>query len=404
MSAVDEVAALPGGAAVTELIKQVDSANPQALTDLLGGWRKTSTGLTDASGALTRLSADQESVLKGEFADKWRDYLGSTSKASLTLSQSLQEAQGVLAQTAAVLEGARNWAKSRCEWLLSTAKAIPAGNGRDAAIKTLCDETAVEVKQVLATYSAQLKIALDVLRRIAGQSKPFSSLKLPGMPIPLQRKVVMPQDQKSALIPGTTGGVVGGKLGNVVNKQATPPSAPAPAPAPPPGKPVQHKPVTSTDGPPGGGGSGGGSGGSGGSHGSGGSGGSGGSSGAPSGMPSGQVGDWIREALEVLRQNGVNVDNINPADLMQMIQHESSGNPHAVNGWDSNAAAGTPSKGLMQTIDPTFNAYKVPGHDDIWNPVDNIVAAVRYAIARYGSISNVPGVVQVHNGGSYVGY
>jgi SLT domain-containing protein len=46
----------------------------------------------------------------------------------------------------------------------------------------------------------------------------------------------------------------------------------------------------------------------------------------------------------------------------------------------------------------------VPGHDDIFNPVDNIIAGVRYAISRYGSISNVPGVVKVHNGGSYVGY
>ena len=71
---------------------------------------------------------------------------------------------------------------------------------------------------------------------------------------------------------------------------------------------------------------------------------------------------------------------------------------------NSNADAGHPSKGLMQTIDSTFNSYKLPGHDNIYNPVDNIVAGVRYALSRYGSIGNVPGIVAVHSGRAYVGY
>jgi SLT domain-containing protein len=58
----------------------------------------------------------------------------------------------------------------------------------------------------------------------------------------------------------------------------------------------------------------------------------------------------------------------------------------------------------MQTIDSTFDQYKAPGHGDIYNPVDNIVAGVRYAISRYGSLSNVPGIKAIANGGSYVGY
>jgi SLT domain-containing protein len=58
----------------------------------------------------------------------------------------------------------------------------------------------------------------------------------------------------------------------------------------------------------------------------------------------------------------------------------------------------------MQTIDSTFNSYALAGHTDIWNPVDNIVAGVRYALSRYGSLDAVPGVAAVHSGGSYVGY
>lgn len=118
----------------------------------------------------------------------------------------------------------------------------------------------------------------------------------------------------------------------------------------------------------------------------------------------GQVGQWIAEAQAVLKAHGVPLSKMNPRDIAIIIKHESGGNPRAINNWDSNAAAGHPSEGLMQTIGPTFNSYKLPGHGQILNPVDNIIAGVRYAIARYGSISNVPGVRAVHAGGSYVGY
>jgi hypothetical protein len=120
--------------------------------------------------------------------------------------------------------------------------------------------------------------------------------------------------------------------------------------------------------------------------------------------PQGQVAEWIRQAIEILRAEGYPVDKMNPNDIWMIIQHESGGNPEAINNWDSNAARGTPSKGLMQTIDPTFNSHALPGHHDIYNPVDNIIAGVRYAIERYGSVSNVPGVVGVKDGGGYRGY
>jgi hypothetical protein len=129
------------------------------------------------------------------------------------------------------------------------------------------------------------------------------------------------------------------------------------------------------------------------------------SSGPPPGdMPSGDVEKWIEEAIQILLSMGIPADKIDKKAIAMIIQHESGGNPHAINLTDSNAAAGHPSKGLMQTIDGTFNEWAAPGHNDVWNPVDNIVAGVRYAINRYGSLDNVPGVKAVNNGGSYVGY
>lgn len=128
------------------------------------------------------------------------------------------------------------------------------------------------------------------------------------------------------------------------------------------------------------------------------------SSSGPGGGPPGKVGDWIRQATAILAKHGVPVDKMDPDDIAKIIDHESGGDPDATNGWDSNAAKGTPSIGLMQTIGPTFAAHKLPGHGDIHDPVDNIIAGVRYAIARYGSMSKVPGIQALAHGHGYVGY
>jgi cell wall-associated NlpC family hydrolase/SLT domain-containing protein len=120
----------------------------------------------------------------------------------------------------------------------------------------------------------------------------------------------------------------------------------------------------------------------------------------PTNMPSGNVKKWIKTALGILHQDTSHNESI----VNTMIQFESSGNPHAINRTDSNARAGTPSKGIMQVIDPTFARWSIKGHKDIWNPVDNIIAGVRYEEGRYHSLDNAPGIKSMANGGKYKGY
>jgi len=117
-----------------------------------------------------------------------------------------------------------------------------------------------------------------------------------------------------------------------------------------------------------------------------------------------EVEGWIKDAIKVLQANGTNIDNNSVDEIYTIIIKESNGNPNAVNNWDSNAMRGTPSKGLMQCIDPTFNAYKLAGYDNILAPVDNIIAGVRYTYARYGGFQNHPGLVSMGLGGGYRGY
>ncbi|WP_328410229.1 transglycosylase SLT domain-containing protein [Nocardia sp. NBC_00403] len=96
---------------------------------------------------------------------------------------------------------------------------------------------------------------------------------------------------------------------------------------------------------------------------------------------------WILQALDIMHARNIpgSYDGI-----YRNVMRESGGDPHAINLWDSNAAAGIPSKGLLQVIDPTFNSYHVDGTPfDIWDPVANITAACNYAANRYGSMDNV---------------
>lgn len=81
--------------------------------------------------------------------------------------------------------------------------------------------------------------------------------------------------------------------------------------------------------------------------------------------------------------------------VLRRMNQESSGDPKAINLWDSNARAGHPSKGLMQVIDSTFGTFRDKGlPNDIWNPMANVVASMRYAKSTYGSLAtafNRPG-------------
>lgn len=99
------------------------------------------------------------------------------------------------------------------------------------------------------------------------------------------------------------------------------------------------------------------------------------------------VEQWRSLATKALQLTGqYSAANLNR--LLYQMNTESSGNPNAINLWDSNAKRGTPSKGLMQVIDPTFRAYAMaPYNKNIWDPLSNMIASIRYAVSRYGSLS-----------------
>jgi hypothetical protein len=108
------------------------------------------------------------------------------------------------------------------------------------------------------------------------------------------------------------------------------------------------------------------------------------SSGTPSSfVPGAGVSQWKQDVDTGLQRNGLptSLDN----QVLHQMETESSGNPNAINNWDSNAKAGHPSQGLMQEIPSTFETHRLPGDaDNIDDPQANIDSAIGYAKGTYG--------------------
>lgn len=86
---------------------------------------------------------------------------------------------------------------------------------------------------------------------------------------------------------------------------------------------------------------------------------------------------YVVRALDMLHLSSSLVGRV-----LKQIQTESGGNPKALGG-DDGLSDGR-AMGLMQVKPPTFAAYKLPGHDNIWNGFDNLLAGLNYARHRYG--------------------
>lgn len=84
--------------------------------------------------------------------------------------------------------------------------------------------------------------------------------------------------------------------------------------------------------------------------------------------------------------------------LALLVGYESGGNPAAKS---PASVDGQHASGLLQMLPGTFERYAPPGYGDIWNPIDNALAAIRYIQAAYGAPWNIPGI---RSASTYRGY
>ncbi|HWM05734.1 MAG TPA: transglycosylase SLT domain-containing protein [Actinophytocola sp.] len=386
MTAADTLARYAGGEAVATAAAKVADADSATITTAATRLTEAATNAGTHGRAVASGVTGLDTAWEGTSADAFVAYLGRFAKAGTDISTAMTEAAGALDDVAGAIDDAKTYVSNRCDqaireinrWLDDHPQATQPQV--DDYTTGICAEVAGDIDTHLDGTEQTLSAALGTINGAKTPASTFSALGEPDT------QPFTPQP------------------GQAVEWIPTPPAETQPAGTDQPGQPGQPgqpaaNPTPGNGGAPESSGGGGGGGGGAASY-------AGPASGGPpvGGPPPGNVQEWIRQAIEILRQNGINVTEADAQRIWQIIQHESGGNPHAINNWDSNAAKGTPSKGLMQTIDPTFDSYKLPGQGDIWNPVHNICAGVNYAVSRYGSLANVPGIRATEGGGGYVGY
>ena len=95
-----------------------------------------------------------------------------------------------------------------------------------------------------------------------------------------------------------------------------------------------------------------------------------------------KFGGIVKQALNILNIKSSIGDWVRT--MTRQAMHESTLNPQARNDSAAGRAAGGP-KGILQVVDGTFAAYKHPGRNDVFNPLDNTLASIKYVIDRYGN-------------------
>jgi phage-related minor tail protein len=110
-----------------------------------------------------------------------------------------------------------------------------------------------------------------------------------------------------------------------------------------------------------------------------------GGSGDSGGVGEAKVAEWMTKALKL---KGMFSETHLKTGIARAM-HESGGDPGVIQQVDDvNSRSGNHARGLMQVIPTTFNAFKESGYDDIFDPIDNILASINYTVKTWGSLQN----------------
>ena len=187
MSAMDEVAALPGGAELAALADKIETAQPQAVRDIASRWKQAAGKCGDQTNVLQRSVTQLDGAWEGKSADGFVAYMGNLTKCGTAMTDALNNAATDLETAASALETAKSSMTRICENLLSRARQTrqqlhnQPQEDVDSVIRGYCAEALGDAKPVISQAESALNAAAGTLKGRPGALSPkFSTLEDPN--------------------------------------------------------------------------------------------------------------------------------------------------------------------------------------------------------------------------------
>ena len=320
MTASDEVAGLPGGEALAALAAEV-RGNPGAIREIANRWSEAAGDCGAHAGTVKMAVADVTQEWQGASATAFAALMSRFGAASRRAEHALKAAVQTLRSAAGALEEAHVSVESICENLLGEVSRLHAANPKATSwqlsgqISCLTAEATAAARPEVAAAQQALGRAREALNGDLNRlSRTFSALPAPdtpglqgfampggGSPVPRQSK-----GNRSGTGTGRQRSSAGKGAKVASGSGASPVSSRSGGAAARPGGTADTASAVSmgvpalADGPA-----------------------------APM-----QVDGWISQAVKVLEAQGIPASKLSPQDIWIIIQHESGGDPTAVNNWD----------------------------------------------------------------------
>lgn len=166
MSAMDEVAALPGGAELAALADKIETAQPQAVRDIANRWKQAAGKCGDQTNVLQRSVTQLDGAWEGKSADGFVAYMANVTKCGTSMADALNGAATDLEAAANALETAKTSMSRICENLLSRARQTRQQlHGQpqedvDSVIRSYCAEAMSDAQPVVSQAESAVNAAM----------------------------------------------------------------------------------------------------------------------------------------------------------------------------------------------------------------------------------------------------
>ena len=371
----------PGLDTLLKAVEPIFKAKPEALRDTASKWSQTADACDEHFADTDKAVAILDNSWTGKAADAFTSYMGTYTTAGKSLASSLRDTAAGLAQAADILDSFCAATANICNEVLAQAALLKASsnesqkiedqirtmanNYRDGELRNAISDANgayLGLKPGTLTWLS-IKIAETVSQKppIEGQLDPELNSNIPQTSVDF-----FPHDPDDDFKPDWEARPQLG--GSTSTQSAVPLGTPIPHVGVVAGGPHVPAPVHTAGAIP---------------------------VVAPAGVnkieaPASkkQLNTWVNEALQDLEKAHVDVSKVKPEKILEIIDLESSGRVNVVNDHVPDQRVG-----LMQATTSLFDKYSLPGHNDIHNPVDNVIAGVRRVLDKYpDGTSNIPGL------------